>query len=160
MKKFGAIGNWQRLDEKFDESIIKQLNDASCVSAVGEMLANFYGLDTSQKEILEIIGDWSNSKRLAEFLNSVETRNDVEWIGGFFYDDIEFIKGITEDIKVWGAMLRDKESLGHAVFIDGLDDNDLIIIKDPFDQTNYKIETEKLYDILSEVVLRRRKKNG
>lgn len=138
----------------------KQTNDASCVSAVGEMLANFYGLGISQKDILENIGDLSNSKRLAEFLNSVETRNDVEWIGGFFYDDIEFIKGIAEDIKVWGAMLRDKEALGHAVLIGGLDDSGLIIIKDPFDQTRYKIETEKLYNILSEIVLRRKKKNG
>ena len=160
MKKFGALGNWQRLDEQFDESIIKQLNDASCVSAVGEMLARFYGLNISQKEILESIGEWSNSKRLAEFLNSVETRNDVEWIGGFFYDDIEFIEGITEDVKVWGAMLRDKETLGHAVLIGGLDKNGLIIIHDSFDQTSYKIATEKLYNILSEVVLRRRKKNG
>ena len=66
-EKFGAIGNWEKFDERFDETIVKQVNDASCVSAVGEMLTRFYGLDISQKEILESIGEWSNSKRLAEF---------------------------------------------------------------------------------------------
>lgn len=159
-EEFGALGSWKKIDERFDETIIKQVNDASCVSAVGEMLARFYGLNISQQKILEKIGEWSNSKDLAEFLNSIETRNDVEWIGGFFYDDIEFIKGITRNTRIWGVMLRNKEALGHAVLIDGLDSNGLIIIKDPFDQTTYKIETEKLYNILSEIVLRRKKKNG
>ena len=42
-EQFGALGNWQKIDEKFDETIVKQTNDASCVATVGEMLADFYG---------------------------------------------------------------------------------------------------------------------
>ncbi len=156
--KFGALGNWQKIDERFDETIIGQVNDASCVAAVGAMLAEFYGLDVSQEEILENIGEWSNAEYLADFLNSIETDIDVEWIGSFFAHDFEFIKGITLDIGIWGVMLRDRESIGHAVLIDALDNEGLVIIKDPFDQTTYKMEVEKLYKILSEFVLRRRKK--
>ncbi len=78
--KYGSLGNWKKFDECFDETIIKQVNDASCVSAVGEMLAEFYGLNISQQEILDNIGEWSNSKILAKFLNSIETQNNVEWL--------------------------------------------------------------------------------
>lgn len=55
--KFGSLGNWKKFEEHFDETIIKQVNDASCVSAVGEMLARFYGLKVSQEEILNNIGE-------------------------------------------------------------------------------------------------------
>ncbi len=153
---FGALGNWEKIDEKFDKTIVKQTNDASCVAAVGEMLANYYGLHLAQTEILEAIGVWSNSKALATFLNSKETQFGVEWIGGGFPLESEFVKGISTD--VWGAMLRQSETIGHAVLITGVDESGLMIIKDPFDQTRYKMTDLELFDILSEFVLRRKKR--
>jgi len=61
LEKFGAIGDWRKIDETFDAGIVKQTNDASCIAAVGEMLAKHYGLKTNQAEILDGIGVWSNS---------------------------------------------------------------------------------------------------
>ncbi len=155
--KFGSLGNWKKVDELLDETIVKQINEASCVSAVGEMLAEFYGLNILQEDILENLGEWSNSKILAKFLNSIETRNDEEWTGSGFSHNINFIEGITAENKVWGVFLRDGQTAGHAVLINGLDENGLIIIKDPFDQSTYKIEIKELYNVLSEFVLRRKK---
>ncbi len=153
--QFGALGNWEKIAEQFDSTIIKQTNDASCVAAVGEMLADFYGLKLTQAEILESIGIWSNADALAEFLNSKETQVGVEWIGGSFPLESKYIKGISIDI--WGAMLRQGGPIGHAVLISGIDESGLIIVKDPFDQTRYKMTDLELYDVLSEFVLRRRK---
>ncbi|GEM_PF-2345723 len=158
VSKFGSLGDWQKIDEKFDASITKQINDASCVSAIGEMLAKHYGLKTNQQEILDNIGDWANSAYLSDFLNTKETKKDVEWIGGFFDDDEQRIIGISKTTKVWGVFLRKGSAIGHAVLIDGVDENDLIIIKDPFDKTTYKMEATELLKILSEFVLRRKKK--
>ncbi len=78
-------------------------------------------------------------------------------VGSGFSHNINFIKGITAENKVWGVFLRDGQTAGHAVLINGLDENDLIIIKDPFDQTTYKIEIKELYKVLSEFVLRRKR---
>ena len=156
-EQFGALGNWQKIDEKFDETIIKQINDASCVSALGEMLANYYGLNLAQADILENIGVWANAEILADFLNSKETQFGVEWIGGGFPLASKFVKGISTD--VWGAMLRQSETIGHAVLIAGIDELGLMIIKDPFDQTRYKMTDAELFDILSEFVLRRKKRS-
>ncbi len=105
METFGALGNWNKIDEKFDETIVKQENDASCVAAVGEMLAANYGLIISQTEILENIGVWSNAQSLAEFLNAKETEIDVEWLGGNFPSKVGFIRNISEN-NVWAVMLR------------------------------------------------------
>ncbi len=99
--KFGALSDWKKIDERFDETIVKQVNDASCVAAVGEMLASFYGLDISQDEILEDIGVWSNAKYLALFLNSKETESGVEWKGGGYSHLIEHIFILMRDVQVW-----------------------------------------------------------
>lgn len=157
VSKFGALGDWKKIDEKFDPKIIKQVNDASCVSAVGAMLAKKYKLNVNQNEILENIGDWSNSTALARFLNSKETDNSVEWIGGGFGGIEKNIEAISKQTKVWAVMLRDGEAAGHAVLIRGLDKKGLVIINDPFDQTSYKMEVSELYRVLSEFVLRRKK---
>lgn len=156
-EKFGAIGNWKKFDERFDETIVKQVNDASCVSAVGEMLANYYGLGISQKEILKNIGIWSNSFSLAKFLNSKETESNVEWISGGYAQIFEHIVILVRETQVWAALLRDGNAKGHAVLICGQDKNNFVEIKDPFDQTIYKMDIFELDGVLSELVFRRRK---
>ena len=158
IEKFGALGNWEKIDECTDKSIIKQINDASCVSAVGEMLARYYGLNLSQEEILTNINVLSNAKNLAAFLNFKVISDEVEWYGGFFPPDSRFTKGLNQSVQVWAAMLRDGEALGHAVLITGEDENELVIIKDLFDQTTYKMTERELFRVLSEFVLRRKKK--
>ena len=158
LPKFGSVGNWRKFEEKSDLTIVKQSNDASCVSAVGEMLAEHYGLKINQNEILESIGIWSNAEALAEFLNSKETRNDVEWEGGSW--DIDkptgALKWLIQNYKI-GAMLRKGSPVGHAVLVEGEDDDGLIMIKDPFDQTSYRMEIMDFLDVLSEFIWRKRR---
>ena len=155
-ENFGALGNWEKIDEKFDETIVKQTNDASCVAAVGEMLANYYGLHLAQTEILENIGVWANSELLAKFLNSKETQTGVKWIGGGWDHPIIALKWIIQSDKVLGAMLREGSPRGHAVLIYGEDESGLIILKDPFDQIRYKMTLENLQKVLSEFVWRKK----
>ena len=149
----GAGGYWNRTDEKFDESVVKQVNDLSCVSAVGEMLARHYGLNLTQADFLAELDVLSNSQALTEFLNKADDSGEI-WIGGFFGNEIEFISDYTAANQVWAVVLREGGAVGHAVLIDGLDDDGMIQIKDPFDQTSYKMTAEDLYDALSEFVLR------
>jgi ABC-type bacteriocin/lantibiotic exporter with double-glycine peptidase domain len=150
---FGALGAWEKIGEKPDSSIVKQ-EDGTCVAAVGEMLAKYHGLQLTQEEIIEKIGAWANAEKLVAYLNSRETRKGVKWKGGYSgISDKRFIIGITEDITVWGVMLRDAEAVGHAVLIYGKDAAGLIKIKDPYDQTKYKMTVDELYRVLSEIVV-------
>lgn len=122
------------------------------------MLADFYGLNLTQAEILENIGVWSNSKSLAAFFNSKETRIELKWEGGGWKFEIPIgaLEWLIENNKI-GAMLRNKSADGHAVFIDGFDETGLVVIKDPFDQTRYKMTLESFADVLSEIVWRRKR---
>lgn len=125
---------------------------------IGGRLANFYGLNLSQAEILEGIGVWSNSKDLANFLNSKEIDFSVKWNGGGWAINtpVGALRWLLQNYKI-GAMLRQNSPIGHAVFVVNIDENDLIEIKDPFDQTSYQMTIEDFAEVFSEIVWRRKR---
>lgn len=136
----GAGGNWRRIDEKFDPAIVKQ-TDLSCVSAVGEMLLENRGISVKQETIRDIIGEPSYVEALAACLNHFDESGDGKiWRG--FVTDLDGIKILIKQ-KNLGVILKEPSSkLGHAVFVDGKTRSGLIKIKDPFDQTAYKMTVE------------------
>ena len=137
MAKVGAGGNWKRIDEKFDVSIIKQTSGLSCVSAVGEMLLASRGIYLSQAQILDIIGEPAYFRSLAEMLNSVDvSEGEKRWQG--IVVGIENLSFLLK-IEIFAVILREPFEMGHAVLVDGITTNGLIKIKDPFDQTAYKM---------------------
>ncbi len=137
MKIIGAGGNWKRLDEKFDASIIKQTSGLSCVSAVGEMLLKRRGISLSQAQILDIIGEPARIGGLAEMLNKFDVSEGGRKWHGFFVDRRNLNAVLrAENLAV---ILREAFEMGHAVLIDGKTKEGLIEIKDPFDQTAYKM---------------------
>lgn len=138
--KSGAGGNWRRFDEKFDASIVKQTTGTSCLSALGEMLLNGRGISVSQEEIRDIIGEPTYIGNLARALNLFDDSEDgFIWRG--FPTTNRSLENLFRHHKNWGVILINdyRERIGHAVFIDGRTRNGLIKIKDPFDQTGYKM---------------------
>jgi hypothetical protein len=98
------------------------------------------------------IGSPSDSETLVAFFNKIDV--EPKWVGGFFDDDVKFIRGVTASTKSWAVILREGNPLGHAVLIYGFDENGLVKIKDPYDQTLYEMTADDLYGVLSEIVLR------
>jgi ABC-type bacteriocin/lantibiotic exporter with double-glycine peptidase domain len=152
MKRIGAGGIWKRIDEKFDAGIIKQTSGLSCVSAVGEMLLAGRGIALSQTQILDIIGEPAHISLLAEVLNRFDISEDGrEWYGINVRPDN--LKTLLKE-KNWAAVLREPQTMGHTVLIDGTE-NRLIKIRDPFDQTAYLMTVEDFLENWNgEVVLR------
>ena len=139
MKKVGAGGNWKRIDEQFDAGIIKQTSGLSCVSAVGEMLLKRRGISLSQARILDIIGEPAHIGILAEVFNKLDVSDDNrEWYG--ITVKTANLKTLLKE-KNWAVVLREPQTMGHAVLVDGME-NQLIKIKDSFDQTAYKMTIE------------------
>jgi len=153
--KSGAGGNWRRFDEKFDASIVKQ-TELSCLSAVGEMLLKNRKIVVSQQVIRDRIGVPSFIGNLARTLNRFDTSGDgLEWRG--FPTTNESLEILLRHHKNWGVVLINdyREKIGHAVFIAGRTRNGLIKIKDPFDQTSYKMTMEDFLNHWGgEVILR------
>lgn len=137
LEQIGAGGNWKRLDEKYDASIIKQTSGLACVSAVGEMLLKRRGISLSQARILDIIGEPASIGDLAETLNEFDISEGGKQWHGVIVDQRNLSAVLrTENLAV---ILREAFEMGHAVLIDGRTKNGLIKIKDPFDQTAYKM---------------------
>jgi ABC-type bacteriocin/lantibiotic exporter with double-glycine peptidase domain len=136
--KSGAGGNWKRFDEKFDSSVVKQTSGISCVSAVGEMLLKSLGINVSQQIILDIIGEPATASSLAKVLNEFADSTETEKWHGTVTDEDSL--EILLKRKNWAVILREPlERFGHAVIVDGKTRGGLIKIKDPFDQTSYKM---------------------
>lgn len=156
-EKSGAGGYWKRIDEKFNAEIVKQSSAASCVSAVGEMLAQRFGIKTTQEKIFKRLGDWSNSRELARFLNSLD--KSKKWLGGHPDYVLEYTEFLLKKRAPFGAIFRENNPKGHAVLIEGLDGKGLVIVKDPFDQTEYKMEVADVFEVLSEVIFKNEESN-
>ena len=141
--KSGAGGNWQRFDEKFDASIIKQNTGISCLSALGEMLLKRRGISVLQVVIRDMIGEPSDVDSLSWALNQFDESDD-EFVWRGLATTNESLENLFRHHKNWGVVLKDdyRTKIGHAVFIDGRTRNGLIKIKDPFDQTSYKMKME------------------
>lgn len=136
----GAGGNWRRFDEKFDSSVVKQTTGFSCLSALGEMLLRSRGVSVSQKNIRDIIGEPAYIGGLARVLNHFDVSEDeLIWRG--FPTTNESLETLLSQHKNWGVVLINdyRDKIGHAVLIAGRTKNGLIKIKDPFDQTSYRM---------------------
>lgn len=134
MKKVGTGGNWQRFDEKFDASIVKQ-KDLSCVAAVGEMLLRTREIIFTQDQILDIIGKKASIHSLLDLLNTVDDSRNWK---GFYSVDESIVFGKEKFL----AVLQEPLDLGHAVFVELINEDDEFIIKDSSDQTVYKMTKE------------------
>ncbi len=150
--KAGAGGNWKRFDEKFDETIIKQ-TDLSCVSAVGEMLLRERGIYVSQDEIRDIIGMPSYFEALARCLNQFDFSDDGKIWQRLVVSERDF--EILVKLGNIGVILIEPQELGHAVYIEKKTRNGLLLIKDTFDQTSYKMTLEDFFKHWSGFVITR-----
>lgn len=140
----GAGGNWKRIDEKFDTSIVKQTGGLLCVSAVGEMLLARRGISLSQQKIIGIIGEPATTQDLVNVLNEFDVlAENRQWYGIVVNEnDLErLLKG-----QSFAVILHEPFMMGHAVLIDGKTHDGLIKVKDPFDQTAYKMTVEDFLD--------------
>ena len=151
--KAGAGGYWKRFNEKFNPDIIKQINEAACVSAVGTMLAQRFGLNLTQEKLLKKLGNWSNSRDLTTALNRLDS--SIKWLGGHPQNVLKYTQFLLENRVPMCAIFRQGNPLGHAVLIEGLNEKGMVMIKDPFDQTEYEMEVEDVHQVLSEVVFRK-----
>lgn len=148
----GAGGNWPRIHHRGDKrNVVRQINDLSCVSAAGQMLAHEYGVNITQEMLIEEIGTPSTAYKLSEFLNRIEG----EWIGG--HVDPDNIEVYLEEIRTKPAIiaiLREPQTMGHAVVVKGQNRLGNFQIFDPFDQTRYSMSRESFIQFFSEVIVR------
>ena len=143
----GAGGKWKTINELKDSTVIQQINDVSCGAACGEMLFKNKGFDIEQEQLLALAGSPTWSEQLAYAMNQFIPSEDGEWKGGYF----KIIGATSKQVFLslcttgsWIAELREPlTKMGHFVVVDGIDEQEKPIIRDPWDRTRYKMDTEE-----------------
>jgi len=144
----GAGGNWQVIDEIADLHVVKQQDQVSCGTACGEMLLRDREIyDVNQAMIAAETGVPVSAESLAVALNSLDSSGSRVWLGGTVsipgatYSEIIDVLISTSS---WGAVLWEPlADLGHIVVVDGIDETGLILIRDSWDATSYKMDREE-----------------
>jgi filamentous hemagglutinin len=142
-REVGAGGFWKVINERKDASVVKQLTPFSCVAAVGEMLLRERGIEMTQTEIIDIIGEASTTKELANLLNEKDTTFDEKWHGVIVA--VKYLEKIARKSS-FGAVLREGSALGHLVLAESLSEN-LLTIKDPWDATKYEMTVVEFLNV-------------
>lgn len=147
MNPAGAGGKWTTINERKDDSVVKQENDLSCGVACAEMIFRKKGLDINQLQIREIAGSPTWAEQLAFAMNQLNSTSDGKWQGGFFNiigaTDKQIFLSLCQTGS-WIAELREPlAKIGHFVVVDGIDNEEKPLIRDPWDGTSYKMEIEE-----------------
>ncbi|MCC6980443.1 MAG: hypothetical protein IT343_19145 [Candidatus Melainabacteria bacterium] len=123
--------HWPVMNEHFSDDVIRQSQDASCISAVGEMLSEGR---LSERFLIEKIGTPGDLRELSQHLGEGWTSKTV--------------KGTTlADLGKhgpWAAYMTEYEwtkfaKLPHVVLVDGRSAAGNVIIRDPLEGTKYEM---------------------
>jgi ABC-type bacteriocin/lantibiotic exporter with double-glycine peptidase domain len=142
-RQVGAGGFWTVINERKDDSVVRQSTPFSCVAAVGEMLLRERKIEMTQTEIIDIIGEASTTKQLAYLLNEKDKSSPEKWHG--IIVSVKYLEMIAKR-SAFGAVLREGNPLGHLVLVETLSGN-LLSIKDPWDGTKYEMTTEEFLKV-------------
>ena len=144
MNKAGAFGNWEKLNERIDFDIVKQVSEKgeSCVSAVGQMLMESRNIAVTQAEILAIIGEPASIESLRWCLNRLDvSESDKRWYAGYQFDVDSMLSK-----RNFAVTLKEFGGQSHAVFVKEFI-NGRFIINDTFDQSYYEMTKESFNEV-------------
>ncbi|MBC6423363.1 MAG: hypothetical protein GDA43_20045 [Hormoscilla sp. SP5CHS1] len=142
----GAGGNWRVIDEAIDPTVVQQQDSLSCGPACGEMLLRDRGVnDVDQSIIAYETGVPVDVAYLARVLNQIDRSDIGLWRGGnFVSDDMSAMLDRLIAKGSWAAEMKEfGNPIAHLVVVDGCDALGFVKIRDPWNQTKYKMEKEE-----------------
>lgn len=129
--KFREQYSWPVINERFSADVIRQLNDSSCISAVGEMLS---GGKVSEQFLIGKIGTPGDYRELPKYLGEGWSSKAIK------------STTLAELGKrgPWAAMMTEGEWVGlpkppHLVVVEGRSAAGNIVILDPLEGTKYEM---------------------
>lgn len=147
MELAGAGGKWQTINELKDSSVSQQENDVSCGAACGKMLLQQRGIKIEQEQIRALAGSPTWTEQLAYAMNQLNPSDEGKWKGGYLQIPGATARQVFLSLCItgsWIAELREPlRKMGHFVVVDGMDEQEKPLIRDPWDGTRYQMETEE-----------------
>lgn len=141
--------NWEAINERFSSDVVRQFNEDSCISAVGDMLSEG---KVTQQELIARLGERPDITDLVDILGT-----------GWTSEKRSF-KSLAEigEHGPWAAELMENsgtelEKSLHTVMVDGVNSSGNVVIRDPWEGTTYEMTPKKfLKDWTTRAVYRKR----
>jgi filamentous hemagglutinin len=153
----GAGGNWPTIDEVVDPKVVKQQDDLSCGAACGQMLLQDRGINVDQSTVARETGGVPVSPAsLKSGLTALDPEGTHTWVGGTIPGETgaQTIQSLSRKGS-WAAILWDGPNarMGHMVVVDGMDNADRVLIRDPWNGTSYKMRLRDFLDVWTDIAI-------
>ena len=150
----GPGGYWEVIDEKASPDVIRQFAGSACGPACAEMLFRVRGItEVSQQLVDEVQGmERSTGESLSAAMNIIlgglGRAGSGKW-RGFLVNTLDDPMGVFNTLRERGSFITTLTCFPgelHMVVIDGLDEQDRIIVRDPYEGTRYKMTWEAFWN--------------
>jgi len=154
---FGAGGRWPTINEIIDPKVVRQQSNLSCGPACAEMLLREWGItDVTQVTIENLTGVPTSASEVADALNELSPNSLHCWQGGYLdtSTSLAAFNLLLKNSKPWMAQMKEiGNRIAHMVVVDGVDETGLVLIRDPWEGSSYKMELDQFLEVWSRIAV-------
>ena len=154
---FGAGGRWPVINEITDSKVVRQQSNLSCGPACGEMLLREWGItNITQIAIENLTGTPTSASEVADALNQLSLASLHRWQGGYLdtSTSLAAFNLLLKTSKPWMAQMKEiRNRIAHMVVVDGIDETGLVLVRDPWEGTSYKMELDQFLQVWSQIAV-------
>lgn len=154
---FGAGGRWPVINEVTDPKVVRQQSNLSCGPACGEMLLREWGItNITQVAIENLSGAPTSAEEVADALGQLSPASLHRWQGGYLdiSTSLAAFNLLLKTSKPWMAQMKEiGNRIAHMVVVDGIDETGLVLVRDPWEGTSYKMELEQFLQVWSQIAV-------
>lgn len=153
----GAGGRWAVIDEVADTRVVGQRSNLSCGPASAQMLIEAWGIaNIDQTAIENLTGAPTSAQVIAEALNQLAPVASKRWQGGYIEAStpLAAFRLLLNTKKPWLAQMKEfGNRIAHIVVVDGQNSAGLVLIRDPWESTSYKMEVDEFLRVWSQIAV-------
>ncbi|NER08433.1 MAG: hypothetical protein F6K17_40795 [Okeania sp. SIO3C4] len=154
---FGAGGRWPVINEIIDPKVIRQQSNLSCGPACAEMLLRECGItNITQVTIENLTGVPTSASEIADALNQLSPASLHRWQGGYLdtSTSLAAFNLLLRTAKPWMAQMKEiGNRIAHMVVVDAFDETGLVLVRDPWEGTSYKMEIDQFLQVWSQIAV-------
>jgi filamentous hemagglutinin len=121
------------------------------------MLIEAWGVtNINQATIENLTGAPTSAEEIAEALNQLVPIASKRWQGGYIdvSTPLAAFKLLLNTQKPWLAQMKEfGNRIAHVVVVDGLNYRGLVLIRDPWEGTSYKMEIDEFLRVWSQIAI-------
>lgn len=153
----GAGGRWPVIDEIVDSRVVRQQSNLSCGPASAEILLKDRGITNIEQAAIEnLTGAPTSAEEIANALNELTPATSHRWQAGFIDTStpLAAFNLLLNTEQSWMAQMKEfGNRVGHMVVVDGLDHTGLVLIRDPWEGTRYKMNIDEFLNVWNQIAV-------